>query len=242
MFLEKSLINQIKSWLLRHPGGESCGLVLNGFSIFVPCRNVLSAEGRKTGFQIATAQLRKYAGRIGAVVHSHIGGPNYPSVFDQKRQIETGVPWIVGVVSNGRVTDVFKFGDDENLDGAPFRHAASDCYELVRSWYARRGVKLPAIVREWEWWKTENILEVGFIDAGFYKFNPFESAPKPGDLAIIGVKSDTPHHCAIYVGDDTIYHHPGGTAPFDPARCPRRENLGRWRKYIKFWLRHNRLF
>jgi len=241
MFINKVAIKQIKDWFLQHPTEESCGIILKDSGLFVPCRNVLSKEGRKTGFQIEAAKLCKYAGRIGAVAHSHIGGPDYPSVFDQERQIETAAPWIIGVVNSGRVSDMFQFGNGESLDSAPFRHAVSDCYELVRNWYAGREVKLPPIVREWEWWKSEGILESGFSNAGFYKFDPGKEEPGVGDLAVIGVKSDVPHHCAIYVGNGAIYHHPGGAAPFDPTRYPREENISRWRKHIKFWLRHRDL-
>jgi cell wall-associated NlpC family hydrolase len=229
-------VENIKKYLSSRYPEEACGIIVDGG--FLPCENILPKSARKTGFQIASGILKRYAGRIQAVIHSHIDEPACPSVFDMRRQIEANVPWYIGVVTKNGVADDFWFGKfHDDVKNLPFRHGVSDCYSLVRDWYKIDGTELPDFPRAWKWWKTSDLLTESFESAGFRRLAVDE--PKLiGDVICIGVKTDIPHHCAIYLGNDRILHHPGARLPYDPHRKPMVESVYRWVKYIKFWLRY----
>lgn len=230
------MLSEIKKYLFSQYPEEACGIVVDGG--FLPCENILPESARKTGFQIASGTLKRYAGRIQTVIHSHIDNPPYPSVFDMKRQIETNIPWYIGVVTKNGVADDFWFGKfHDDVKNLPFRHGVSDCYSLVRDWYKIGGTILPDLPRSWEWWKTSDLLTESFESAGFRRLAADE--PKRlHDVICIGVKTDIPHHCAIYLGNDKILHHPGGRLPYDPHRKPIVESIYRWSRHVKFGLRY----
>ena len=229
---------KVKKYLKKCFPDEGCGLIVRGR--FIPCDNVLHEMARKTNFRIASRAMRKYAGKIDAVIHSHIKTPPYPSVFDMQRQIETAVPWGVGVVSENKILDFFWFGGYQPVTfGRPFRHGATDCYSLIRDYYHEKlNIDLPDFARAWEWWKTSDLLSDAFRSAGFRRLSA-EEVKKPNDLVCIGVKTPRAHHCAIYLGNDKIIHHPGGARPYDPLCKPRIESVYRYARHIKFWLRYD---
>jgi cell wall-associated NlpC family hydrolase len=173
-------------------------------------------------------------GKIAALVHSHPDGPNYPSVQDMASQIQTDVPWII-VSTNGQAClPPFAWGDQ--LERLPlmqrgFQHGVSDCYSLIRDWYfLNRGIDLPDFPRSWEWWNNQqNLYIAGFAKAGFVPTS--KEALKEGDGILFTVRSPTPNHAAIYIGNDLIIHHATARLGDDPSRLPSIEPAARWMQY-----------
>lgn len=240
------LHKEIKHHLALAYPEEGCGLIVdyNGAPIFIACRNVASENRRKIAFKITAETLREHYGKILAIVHSHTdGSPRCPSAMDMRQQISSGVPW--GICPINRTPpygELFWFGDSVGprppLMDRPFRHGVTDCYALIRDWYAVRGTILPEIPRDWQWWeKGADLYEGSFKNVGFRKLPQGEKL-KRGDVCVVGLRSSVAHHAGVLGDNSMLLHHPGGGREFDPSKRPRLDPLDRWEKHIRFWLRH----
>jgi len=125
------------------------------------------------------------------------------------------------------------------LLGRPFVHGIWDCYSLVRDWHAsEHGIIIPEYPRAHLWWRPEdgyeggNMYEEGFVEAGFKRV--IRSSPLPGDCFICRLKSPVLNHAGVYLGNDTILHHPGGSLSL-------RSPASRWSSKMDFLVRHKDL-
>lgn len=211
------------------PGEEACGLVRAG--AFVPCVNV-AADSREA-FEIdAGALCEAYsAGDLEGVVHSHPGGPWWPSAADMASQLETGAPWAIvipGEPETGSGALACAWGD--GLERPPvfeggrhvpraFCHGVADCYSILRDYCAEQGAPLPEFPRDWEWWTRgpapasppPALYLEGFEAAGF-ELATVDAAEarriaQPGDVMLKRLGAQTPNHCAIYLGDGLALDH-----------------------------------
>lgn len=225
---------------------ESCGLVLardDGSVFYKPVDNMSSDP--ENSFQIDDQLILALSPSIRAIVHSHPNGPNCPSQTDMEQQIAFALPF--GIVSTDGVgcLEPFFWGDQVpkmDLIGRPFQHGVTDCYALCRDFYATLGIKLNEHPREWEWWLNGGSLYEDFLaKEGFRRIDESEVRENDGFLAQI--RSPTPNHAGVYVGDGLILHHLSSRDPWDPSRISRREPVGGWSKFIcGFWVRHESLF
>ena len=237
------------------PPQEAAGVIAydssRKHSRYIACANAATRPQRE--FRIRRAELNKHA-PIVAIVHSHPGGPAYPSCHDMQQQIATDLPWLIAVVATaGRPhisEEIVIWGDAApDLDmTAGYRHGVSDCYSLIRGWYGRMaGLCLPDFARDWEWWQVGgDLYRQYFAEAGFRQLHPADYgggdsesfAPQVGDIFLASLRSPVPNHAGIYVGDGLILHHLAGRKPVALTRLPTREPIERWRKFITTWLRH----
>ncbi len=207
------------------PGAEACGLVVAG--AFVPCLNV--APNPAEAFEIDAGALSEAytSGELEGVIHSHPGGPWRPSAADMASQIETGVPWAIvipGEPETGAGALACAWGD--SLPRPPlfaggvhqprvFCHGVADCFSILRDYCAEAGAPLAEIPREWEWWargeKSPALYLDGFGPAGFDLVTVDAAEARrlaqPGDVFLKALKSATPNHCAIYLGDGLALDH-----------------------------------
>lgn len=237
----KELEPDIKFYLAAEYPKEGCGLIIDGKSPeFLPCENV--ADNATKRFQIARKVKENFAGKILAVVHSHADGLRCPSASDMWGQIEMQIPWGIARSTHGGSEDLFWFGDQIKkslLIGRGFRHGVTDCYSLVRDWYLEeKNIKLKDFPRNWEWWKGAgvNLYESSFPKAGFRKLLP-EEKPQIGDLCLMRIRSKVINHAAILIDSELILHHPGGHREYQPEKLSIQEPIGRWQKYIEYWIR-----
>lgn len=221
------------------PDQEICGLVRAGAknAFYQPCQN--SAADPRREFKIDLLD-DGYDDTVLAVVHSHPFGPAYPSKLDMAQQIASRLPWGIAVLQPHEDEGVFWFGGKPaDLMTRPFRHGVTDCYGLVRDWYAlHRGLVLIDRPRQWDWWNDgEDFYAANFAKAGFTMLA--EDAPlKIGDVGFASILSPVINHAVIWLGDGLILHHLAGRNGFDPSRLPRREPVNRWWRYIQSWVRY----
>lgn len=181
-----------------------------------------------------------------AVVHSHPDGPDCPSEADMQGQLDTSVPWGIISTDGQAALPIFWWGEEvpkEPLIGRGFRHGVTDCYALIKDYYAEEhGIHLPEFPRDWGWWTTgADLYSKGFPVAGFRRFDPDVEAPKAGDMWFSQLRSDVPNHGGIFLGADLILHHVTSTSAVDASRLSRREPIHRWLPHITYWLRHEEL-
>lgn len=213
---------------------ESCGFVVDG--AYLRRRN--TAESPELDFRIAPQAYlaARRRGEIQAVIHSHPEGPPHPSESDMAAQIETALPWGIVFVNEGRAKEIFWWGGgapQEPLIGRAFRHGITDCYALVRDYYASElDACLPELPRPAEWWnRGGNLLEEHFREFGFRRLGgPDELQPRDALLAQIG--GGVVNHCGVYIGQGLILHHLAN-------RLSRRDPLEPWKRYITHYLRYD---
>lgn len=210
---------------------ESCGIVVAGE--YLAMENV--AENPEQDFRISEEALLPHLDAMECVIHSHPGGPGYPSKADMEGQVASAVPWGIIVVNEDQVVPPFFFGDGlpvPELIGREFQHGVTDCYAIIRDWYKlERGVTLREFPRDAAWWDAgENLYLEGFRLAGFREID--QDDVQPGDVFLARIRSDVPNHGGVYVGDSLILHHL-------PNRLSRREPFGLWQRAVTHWLRYD---
>lgn len=176
-----------------------------------------------------------------AVVHSHPEGPPWPSVEDLRQAQADEVAWGIALPKGQPHAGLFWFGGPivHPLMTRGYRHGVTDCYALVRDWFAEtHGLVLIDRPRGWQWWqRNEDIYSAHFAKSGFRRL-PSDAEIAAGDVALAAVLGDVINHALIHLGDGLVLHHPAGRAGYDPERLPRTEPVERWRRYIRFWARH----
>jgi len=226
------IIQEIKDHAELCAPMEACGLIAGGQ--FIPCENV--HEDPEMAFRIAPEiyldVVSRY-GRIDALVHSHIDGPDHPTPSDMVGQMDMAVPWGIVVVRDGVPGNPFWFGDQLSiapLVGRSFRWGVYDCYGLVRDWYRiHRGIVLPNFPREWAFWeKGQNTIEDNILAAGFERI---PMADRPGDVVGMRILGPVTNHVAVHLGGGLIGHH-------QIDRLSRMDDsLGKWRNRVTFYAR-----
>lgn len=181
-----------------------------------------------------------------AIVHSHPDIPDMPSERDMRGQLDTNVPWGIVSTDGKNCLPIVWWGNGvvrTPLIGRGFRHGVTDCYALIRDYYAQEhGIYLPEYPRSWEWWrKGQDLYSQGFPEAGFRRFDPDVEPPQEGDMWFSQIRSDVPNHGGVYLGDETILHHVTARRGVDPSRLSKREPIHRWVPHITHWLRHEGL-
>lgn len=224
---------------------EGCGLIIekNDVPAFIRCPNV--AEDKTRAFRIGTRETMLYQNPL-AVVHSHADGLRCPSAEDIRGQNATGVPWGIWFVFENGSSGPLWFGDQVErppLVGRGFRHGDTDCYGLIRDWYrVRRNATLPNHPREWDWWNAPDavsLYEKYFGNDGFRRLAPNEP-PELGDLALMAIRSRVINHAGVLCEPGLLLHHPGGRTEYEPDKLSRREPVGRWSRFIRYWIRYEK--
>jgi len=170
---------------------------------------------------------------IDCLIHSHTNGKFYPTEQDMIAQINHGIPCGVLLCIDGKAcTHIALWGDalePQPLEGRLFQHGIADCYEAVRDWYwvNHSYGGLPPVPRSWEWWRNGRDLFLEHID--LTDFETVKSSEiKKGDAILFKIPTrsltnkrlcvgETYNHAAIYLGNDTIYHHPSSADGYDPV-------------------------
>lgn len=213
---------------------EACGLVVDG--AYLPCAN--AAGNPMVDFRIADAVYDAHRERVQAVVHSHTNGVPHPTRADMAGQLATDVPWVLVVCDGEVVSEPIIWGSGTptpDLVGRSFRHGVTDCYALIRDYFAKtHAVSLPEFPRDDAWWTSgANLYVENFAAAGFTEM-PRE-AMRDSDVLLMTVRSPVPNHAGIVVrGGALILHHLQN-------RLSRREPLGPWLRNVTHVLRHKDL-
>jgi proteasome lid subunit RPN8/RPN11 len=182
---------------------------------------------------MATARACGLAG----IVHSHPDYPACPSEQDMRGQLATAVPWGIVATDGQAATDITWWGDGTErpaLEDRPFVHGVTDCYSLIRDYYAlERGIDLIEIPRAWLWWQDGgDLYREFFAQAGFRQILHAEA--EPGDVWLAQIRSPVPNHGGILLERGECLHHPmtrsGG--PVQPRALSKREPLNRWLPHI----------
>lgn len=245
----QNLIDIRKHALSEYPK-EACGMIVSGG--YLPCVNY--AADPEKDFEIAAAiqiGVRAKGLVIQAIVHSHPGGPLFPTESDMIGQISSALPWVLVATDGQSVSSPEIWGEGvavAPIIGREFMHGIRDCYSLVRDVFRvgkdalkTQGIDwpfdpilLPDYARNDGWWgepkrPLQNLYSDNFVKVGFKEI-PRENL-QPGDCFLTKVRSDVLNHAGILLPGNLILHHL-------PGRLSRREPAGLWSRAAETWVRY----
>tara|TARA_R110000744_G_scaffold346464_1_gene451942 strand:- start:352 stop:1047 length:696 start_codon:yes stop_codon:yes gene_type:complete len=212
-----------KKWYPR----EGCGVlaVVKGEKQWFPCDNVADGED---DFVIDSKQYIAIGHKadIVAIVHSHPDASCAPSETDIKYCNTIGIPYYIFSYPEMMMEILWPERETKSLYGREYEFGVNDCFEAARDYYISKELDIPKRpLFEDDWWEKglDYFTDEYIATWGFHKV---EGNMQKGDLLIFKIRANVGNHCAVYLGDDIMYHHAEN-------RISNRESIYPfWKKYI----------
>lgn len=190
---------------------EACGLVVvvKGREKYWRCRNLAQSPNDYFVLCPDDYAAAEDAGEVVAVVHSHPRSSEQPSEADRLSCTKSGLRWYIVNPGTLAWAEIAPSDYKAPLIGRQWVWGVSDCWTLVRDWYAETwGLDLPDWQRPIDMWEFNErpMFEGLWADAGFVEV-PLQKM-QVGDALLMSLDgSPGLNHVAVYVGDQLILHH-----------------------------------
>ena len=189
---------------------EACGLfvVVQGREQFIACRNAADDPLAAFLIQPDDYEAADRRGEIVAVFHSHPGDLTAePSEHDRRACNALGLPWRIYAPGHDQWHVLLPKGWREPLEGRDWSWGQSDCWSLVRDWFAQeRDIEL----RDWTRPAVESFTAAPMFDqcwaaTGFVEIDSVDL--RYGDCLLIDHTGNGADHVAVYLGENKMLHH-----------------------------------
>ena len=189
---------------------ESCGLLLDikGKEKYFPCKNLSNWSNQCFIIDPVDYAKAEDTGKILAVIHSH---PTTQPVARQADMIsceDTNLPWHIVNPKTEQWGYYEPSGYKPPLIGRHWVWGITDCWALVRDWYAEtKGI----ILRDWnrpttpEEFIADPMFERCAWRTGFRQLRPEEKLEN-GDLLFMSILTSGLNHVAIFIDGDVLHH------------------------------------
>jgi proteasome lid subunit RPN8/RPN11 len=195
---------------VRESPREACGLllVIDGEQQYMPCRNL--ARDPQDFFILHPDDYAdaEEQGEILAIVHSHPHTPAVPSEADLLGCEKSGLPWYIVNPQTSQWGECKPCGYKAPLLGRQWAWGISDCWTLVRDWYAETWrLTLPDWPRPQDLtaFNASPMFEGCWAEAGFVEVSL--RTMQVGDAVLMAINAAQPNHVGVYVDDQMLLHH-----------------------------------
>jgi proteasome lid subunit RPN8/RPN11 len=185
-------------------------------------------------FRLSTKDAYLVAAECEVFLHSHAPEFEWPSETDMQLCLQSSLPWCVVP----RQREAFWFGPGvptPPLEMRGFRFGVTDCYSLIRDWYAEnRPDPIGDYARRWAFWKDdEDLYGDLFPDEGFREVTCKPSNLELGDVLLMSIRCKVTNHAAVYVDNGAMLHHPSGRGPVDSTQLSRTDPVMRYWQHVR---------
>jgi proteasome lid subunit RPN8/RPN11 len=205
---------------------ECCGLLVQTPDgvILIKCQNVSNTPKNHFIIRNTERQQAEEKGKILAFYHSHVNSPLTLSEVDKVVSEELQINCILYVVGENKFEEYVPQGYEVPYENRPFLLGVLDCIVLVRDYYKREfNIELAPFfhpVRDIpdNWKETEFNFEGYNALFEYFKNNGFEEVKdlKKNDVILSRLALiKCPVHCAVYLGDSKVLHHPPGISKIE---------------------------
>ncbi len=222
---------QIKSYSLKNPKEEICGLITDKEAL--QCNNL--AEDKASFYQIDPKDYLRISlkNEIRGVFHSHISTRAALSHLDilnaEKHQIKT----VIYSVPEDNFLEYEPCDFKIDYVGREFSIGKMDCYSIVKEYYEKElNIFLPDFFRDGRWIKnTPDLYESNYCAGGFVEVDEI----KKSDLLLFKFPQyKFAHHAGIYLDNSFLHHEEGRYSTIELY-------AGIYKRYTHKILRHKTL-